>query len=54
VWDLWLDCLSDREIEAETGVNRDVIHDWVVQNRQMSEWHQPASRQHQLSKGTNE
>jgi hypothetical protein len=47
VWsrDLWLDCLSEREIEAETGIADRRVHYWVGEKRKSAEFGQPpASR----------
>lgn len=46
-WELWLDCMSEREIEAQIGVPRKTVADWLGEKRQMSESAQPPeSRQH--------
>lgn len=35
--DLWLNCLSERQIEVQTGIPRKTAADWVRKKRQMSE-----------------
>jgi DNA modification methylase len=47
VWDLWLDCLSERQIEDNTGVPRATFQAWVAEKRKDAETGQaPESRQH--------
>ncbi|CAN5551327.1 hypothetical protein BH24ACT4_BH24ACT4_24160 [soil metagenome] len=46
-WDLWLDCLSEREIGAEIDVPRKTLADWVGEKRNDPDFAQPPeSRQH--------
>jgi hypothetical protein len=46
-WDLWLDCLSEREIAKLLDRDHTTIGDWVGDFRRTAEFHQPPeSRQH--------
>jgi len=46
-WDLWLDCMSEREIEAAIDVPRKTLADWVGEKRNSADFAQPPeSRQH--------
>ena len=40
-WDLWLDCLSDREIAEHVGVSHPTIGEWVEEKRGSAEIFQP-------------
>jgi hypothetical protein len=47
VWDLWLDCYSEREIETVTGIAQQTLHEWVTEIRTRALFGQPpASRRH--------
>jgi hypothetical protein len=46
-WDLWLDCLSEREIAERIGVTQPTVGEWVKEKRNSAEIFQPPySRQH--------
>lgn len=46
-WDLWLDCLSTRQIGDALGLNHDTVATWLSEKREDAEFRQaPASRQH--------
>jgi transposase len=46
-WDLWLDCMSEREIEKEIGIAQKTVNDWLSEKRKDPVFAQPpASRQH--------
>lgn len=46
-WDLWLDCLSEREIEEKTGIPQRTVNGWLSEKRIDPDFAQPpASRQH--------
>jgi hypothetical protein len=45
--DLWLDCLSERDVAERVGVEQKTINNWVSKKRTDSEFTQPStSRQH--------
>jgi hypothetical protein len=41
VWDLWLDCLSEREITDAAGVPQKTVNDWLSEKRIDPEFAQP-------------
>lgn len=46
-WDLWLDCLSERQIAEQMSVTQPTIGEWVKEKRGSAEFFQPPpSRQH--------
>ena len=46
-WDLWLDCLSERDIARELATPQQTIDGWLTEKRKLSESGQPPeSRQH--------
>jgi DNA modification methylase len=40
-WDLWLDCWSTREIEAQLGVPKSTVDDWLSEKRNSADFGQP-------------
>jgi hypothetical protein len=47
VWDLWLDCASQREIAEQIGVALGTANDWIVQKTASADFRtEPESRQH--------
>jgi hypothetical protein len=49
-WDLWLDCLTVREIEDATGIPKSTVNDAVSEFGRSAVFGQPpASRQHLAS-----
>lgn len=47
VYDLWLDCLSERDIAERVGITHPTVSDWVEEKRKSAEFFQPPdSRQH--------
>lgn len=45
-WDLWLDCLSEREVAAELSMDEATAHRWIASKAQDCGNEAPASRQH--------
>jgi len=46
-WDLWLDCLTEREIADAVGVTQPTVNDWLIEKRKSAVFYQaPESRQH--------
>jgi hypothetical protein len=46
-WDLWLDCMSERQIESSIGIARKTVNGWLGEKRQVADFAQaPESRQH--------
>jgi hypothetical protein len=47
-WDLWLNCCSEREIAAETGIPPVTVHDWLSAriSNELDFRAPPESRQH--------
>ena len=46
-WDLWLDCLSERQIAETVGVTQPTVGEWVKEKVKSDEFFQPPeSRQH--------
>ena len=40
-WDLWLNCLSEREIAEALGIVHETVSNWVAKNRTNPEFSQP-------------
>ena len=46
-WDLWLDCLSERETAEQLGVDQKTAHNWIKEFSANADFSlPPASRQH--------
>jgi len=41
VWDLWFDCLSEREIEAETGIHQTAVAESTKEKRTCADFLNP-------------